>query len=109
MIHHCKSCPSISKSEKHLKKHFQLTYEPESVSSDKDGNRTHDFEEEEATITFKQRVSTDQANLVSHAITISDYIATLCEKLDAHSYTAKLQARYLANLKDNIQEGEVVL
>lgn len=103
MIHHCKSCPSISKSEKHLK----------SVSSDKDGNRTDDFEEEEgeeeATITFKQRVSTDQANLVSHAITISDYIATLYEKLDAHSYTAKLQARYLANLKDNIQEGEVVL
>ena len=45
-------------------------------------------------------------------MTISDYIGTLYEKLDtitANSYIAKSQARYLANLNDNLQEGEVIL
>ena len=54
----------------------------------------------------------DRVNLISHTMTISDYIGTLCEKLDAitaHSYIAKSQARYLANLKENLQDREVIL
>ena len=45
-------------------------------------------------------------------MTTSNYIGTLYEKLDtitAHSYIAKSQARYLANLKDSLQEREVIL
>ena len=40
-------------------------------------------QEYEATITIKQWVSTDRIDLVSDSVTISDYIGTLCEKLDA--------------------------
>ena len=47
MIHCCKSCHGFSKVEKHLKEHFQLTVEPENVSSHEDENRTHNLEEEE--------------------------------------------------------------
>ena len=65
MINRCKFCPGINKGEKRLKEHFQLTGGQDKVSSDEDENRTHDFgeEEEESTITFKQWVSIDQANL----------------------------------------------
>ena len=67
MINRCKSCPGISRVEKNLQEHFQLTGEPEKVSSNEDESRRHDFdeEEEESTITFKQWVSTDQAKLFS--------------------------------------------
>ena len=85
MINRCKSCPGINKVEKKLQEHFQLTGEPQKVSSNEHESRTHDFdeEEEESTITFKQWVTTDQSKLFSQAMTISDYIGTLCEKLDA--------------------------
>lgn len=77
MIHCCKSCHVIRKVEKHLKEYFKLTNEPESVSSGEDKNRISDFEEEKeeekATITFKQRVLTEQAHLISHTMTTSDW------------------------------------
>ena len=47
MIHHCKSFPGISKVEKHLKEHFQLTDDPKRVSNEEDENRTYELEEGE--------------------------------------------------------------
>ena len=54
-------------------------------------------------------VSANWANLISHTITIGDYIGTLHGRLDsitAHSDIAKSQASYVANLKDNLRKGE---
>ena len=63
-------------------------------------------------IEFKQWTTTDRTELVHNALPADEFIEELCEKLDkitSHSYIAKSQAKYLADLKDNLKENEAIV
>ena len=83
--------------------------ENEQVDEDYDGD---DEEDDEFEIEFKQWTTTDRTELVHNALPADEFIEELCEKLDkitSHSYIAKSQAKYLADLKDNLKENEAIV
>ena len=63
-------------------------------------------------VTFKQQVSTDCADLIAQTMPLSEFITTLSCQLDSitcHSYIAKSQARYLSELKENLEEDAIIV
>ena len=68
--------------------------------------------DEETTIEFYQWTNTDRANLVTFKETVPQYISMIIEqleKLSTHSYIAKSRSSYLKQLKDNLQESQVII
>ena len=83
----------------------------ENEQGDED-NYGDDKEDDEFEIEFKQWTTTDRTELVHNALPTDEFIEELCEKLDkitSHSYIAKLQVKYLADLKDNLKENEAIV
>ena len=73
-------------------------------------NQSDDGEEE--FIEFMQWTSTDRAELLMFKLPISEFISTLTQKLDkltAHSFTAKAQAKFLNKCKADLTQDEVVI
>ena len=63
-------------------------------------------------VTFKQQVNTDCADLITETMPLSEFITTLSCQLDSitcHSYIAKSQARYLSELKENLEEDAIIV
>ena len=79
----------------------------ESDDENEQGDEVNDGdkrEDDEFEIEFKQWTTTDRTELVHNAVPADEFIEQLCEMLDkitSHSYIAKSQAKYLADLKDN--------
>ena len=69
-------------------------------------------DEEEETVTFKEWVSTDRADLITQTVPLSEFITALSHQLDSitcHSYIAKSQASYLFELKQNLEEDAIIV
>ena len=63
-------------------------------------------------MTFKQWVSIDRADLVMQTMPFSEFITAFYYQLysiTCHSYIAKSQARYLSELKENLEDAIIVL
>ena len=90
----CDLCPSID-----YMKAYLLTYYPDYESDD------------ELTVTFKEWVSVDRADLVQKTLPVMDFIDHLLDKLYKlipHSYIARKQAAYFKDRKANLKAGEVL-
>lgn len=75
---------------------------------------TQCFEEvaPEENIEFKQWVHTDREMMITKQLSVEDFILDLARKiihLTSHHFIAKHQSGYLKNLKEEIEEGEVII
>ena len=116
MIHRCKKCPGLKELEQYLQNRVEeMRKDEESDDENEQGdedNNGDDKEDDEFEIEFKQWTTTDRTELVHNALLVDEFIKELCEKLDkitSHSYIAKSQAKYLADLKDNLKENEAIV
>lgn len=126
MLHRCPSCPGIEPLQTFLESKLQKTDDeslqevgdetgtvpPESDEEDEQMDEESEPEEEERIISYKQWTSTDRAELICQSATIDEFIETLCSKLDditAHSYIARSQAKYLKDLKESLNNEEVIV
>ena len=99
MVHRCDSCPDTSRLQQYLL---------EEISKNDDD----DDDDEEIEIEFKQWTTVDRAELVSKSLPVDEFIEDLITKLNnltTHSYIAKAQSRYLREMKENLNENEVVV
>ena len=74
-----------------------------------DTEATEDVEEER--VTFKQWVSTDSVDLITQTIPLSEFLTTLSHQINSipyHSYIAKSEARYLSEIKQNLEEDDII-
>ena len=64
------------------------------------------------TVTYKQWTSTDRCELITLQNDLDEYCEILCTKLkslDPHDFIAKQQSRFLRSLKDELEEGRVIV
>ncbi len=104
MIHRCEKCPPTSVVEKYMAEQLQPQLQFE--------NENSFIQEDEEIINFKLWTTVDRSDLVSHSLPVSDFITLLVEKLNkltAHSYIAKSQAKFLKKCKSNLKENEVIV
>ena len=109
MTHMCEKCRGIYQLENYLEIKLMNSIDDEFAGFD-DIEALED--EEEEIVTFKQWVSTDRADLITQTVPLSEFIITLSCLLDSitcHSYIAKSQARYLSELKENLEEDAIIV
>ena len=61
------------------------------------------------TVEARQWTQTDRANIETKVMPIDDFIdafTAMLKKLTIHDLTAKLQARFVQETKENLKEGE---
>ena len=93
MVHRCESCPGIDALKSFL------------------DNELEDMDIEEE-FHFNQWRSTDRSQLITKTTTVEDYkelVTKSINNLTAHSYISKCQAKYLKDLKTNIEEYECII
>ena len=64
------------------------------------------------TVEVRQWTQTDRANLETKVMLFDDFIdvfISMLKKLTVHDFTAKMQARYVQECKDNLVEGEYLI
>ena len=91
MIHRCANCPGNEPLMNYL------------ISA---------LAESEEEIVFKQWESTDSYHLLTQSLSVNDFMELLVksiDKLTSHSYTAKCQARYLKQRKENLTEESIII
>lgn len=88
----CKSCPGLSGIRDHLKFIF-------------DDNQVTE-------VRFEKWLGTERFTISTHILSSDDFVDSLCDALDTlkpHAYIAEEQALYFKTLKENIDEGEIVV
>ena len=64
------------------------------------------------TVEVRQWTQTDRANLETKLMPIDDFIdafTAMLKKLTIHNFTAKMQARFVQETKENLKEGEYLV
>lgn len=93
MLRHCPNCPSSANLRQFIKDKFE------------------DWDPDEE-VTYSSWVSTDRTQQVQSTVTLEEYLDVLIERLEKlipHSFITKAQARYLKELKSNMNADEAVV
>lgn len=93
MVHRCSNCPGSDALRSFLK------------------DKLSDFDEDDE-LQFNQWESTDRPQMITQTVCISDFIDLVVKRIDnltSHSFIAKCQAKFLKDLKEEIQPNECIV
>ena len=93
MVHRCEQCPGTEALRNYLDQELQEI----------------DVDEE---FHFNQWQSTDRSQLITQTVTVEEYkdqVIESVDKLTAHSYIAKCQAKFLKDLKIELEDNECIV